>query len=587
MEQCRDFSDFLKYISSHYARPACMNALESGTWISYSTEEALRQIRYLALGLAHSGLPRGACVGLMALPSPRWTIVNLAVIAAGGVLVPFFPNISEDNFTFEVEQTGMHWIFVDRDLPNPVIEAHKGLFTHIVDLSKKGANSNVISYEKLCEQGSVIDQQQPQRFEELLSAMRSDDLASIIYTSGSTGQPKGVEHTQESLLGHLHAQPWDLYPDKDKYLSILPLAHIFGYTCNFLMLGWGVSIYYFNDHKNLGRVCQNLHPSIICVVPRILEKIYSSMLTRVHETGFLKRHIGQWAFNLANHEDDTLIKHLVHPLVDRLVYATLRKALGGSLRIVVSGGAPLSPHLNHFYQEIGVPIVEGWGLTEACPVTVNTPEKNKIGTVGVPFKGLQLKIAPDGEILVKGSLVMRGYHCNPELTAKAFDSDGWLHTGDKGEIDQNGFLTIHGRLKELFKTSTGEYVAPVPIEQTICKMPLIESAMVIAEGRKFVSCLLFPNKEVLDSLKASQKMRHLSDAEFLESPYIKKEMNKIINEINKHLNPWERIRDYRFVDHPATIESGELTPTLKIRREIVAKKYFPLIDSMYLEGANV
>ena len=311
------------------------------------------------------------------------------------------------------------------------------------------------------------------------------------------------------------------------------------------------------------------------------------MVAKVHEAGYIKSKIGRWAFNLANREEDSLFKQMVHPVVDRLVYSTLRQALGGSLRIVVSGGAPLNPHLNHFYQGIGVPVTEGWGMTEGCPVTVNPPYKNKIGTVGIPFKGVEIHTTLEGEILVRGSLVMRGYYRNPELTAKAIDADGWLHTGDKGTIDEEGYLTLHGRLKDLYKTSTGEYVAPVPIEQAICKAPLIEMAMVIAEGRKFASCLLFPNKEVLDQLKAAQGMTHQSDEEFLASPFVKKEMDQLLENLNPHLNHWEQIRSYRFVPHPPTVEAGELTPTLKIRREEVAKKYYQLIDSMYLEGANV
>jgi long-chain acyl-CoA synthetase len=214
---------------------------------------------------------------------------------------------------------------------------------------------------------------------------------------------------------------------------------------------------------------------------------------------------------------------------------------------------------------------------------VNTPSKNKEGTVGLPFKHTEVRIGPDEEVLVRGSLVMRGYYQNPELTAKTLDSEGWLHTGDRGEIDAEGFLTIKGRIKDLFKTSTGEYVAPVPIEQAICQAPLIEMAMVIAEGRKFASCLLFPNKEVLDSLKAAHHQTNLSDETFLEGDFVHQEMNKFFDKINEHLNHWEQIHAYRFVSHPATIESGELTPSMKIRRDIVAQKYQQLIDAMYTE----
>ncbi len=580
MEPWNSFSDFIRHISTHYSQAHCLNGLEEGKWHSYSTEEVLKEVRHLSLGLVARGLTKGTCVGLIALPSPRWTMVSMAVMVAGGVFVPLFPNVSDENFIFEIKQTGTHWIFVDRMLSIPIFEQHQGLFTDVFDL--KGD-----SYSELLELGEELDGKEPHKYQELCDALHPEDLASIIYTSGSTGQPKGAELTQRNILAHLTQHPWDLYPDKERYLSILPLAHIFGFTVNYLMLGFGVSIYYSNDIKSLGKVCQELHPTAMIVVPRLLEKLYAKMLSKVHEAGFIKRHIGQWAFDLANSEENNLIKHLAHPLVDKLVYHTLRNALGGSLRIVVSGGAPLNPHLNHFYQEIGVPIVEGWGMTEGCPITVNPPGKNKIGTVGVPLKGIDLKISPEGEVLVKGSLVMRGYYHNPELTAQFLDADGWLHTGDKGEIDAEGYLTLHGRLKELFKTSTGEYVAPVPIEQLICKAPLIEMAMVIAEGRQFASCLLFPNKEVMESLKVSQKMENLSDEEFLKSSFVKGEMERLFAGLNSHLNHWEQVRAYRFVSHPPSIEAGELTPTLKIRRNEVTKRYEQLINSMYLNEVNV
>ena len=272
MEPWNNFSQFLEYIGTHYSNPHCLNGIEKGQWRAYSTEEVLRQVRHLALGLKMSGLPKGECVGLIALPSPRWTIAALAVIMAGGVVVPLFPNISDENFTFEVEQTGMHWIIVDRELTIPIFDQHRALFTHVVDLSSRKDHPNCISYELISNQGAVRDHEQPESYASLMADSQADSLASIIYTSGSTGLPKGVEHTQRSLLGHLHAHPWELLPDKDRNLSILPLAHIFGYTTNLLLLGWGVSIYYSNDIKNLGRVCQEVHPTILSVVPRPVGK---------------------------------------------------------------------------------------------------------------------------------------------------------------------------------------------------------------------------------------------------------------------------------------------------------------------------
>jgi long-chain acyl-CoA synthetase len=417
--------------------------------------------------------------------------------------------------------------------------------------------------------------------------IKEDDLAAIIYTSATTGTPKGVELTHKSLVRHLYDIPFELKAGVSRYLSILPLAHIFGHSLNLIAFAWGASIYYSNDIKNLGAVFQQIHPTITVVVPRLLEKVYMKMQAAVQASGFMKRHIGQWAFDLANQEEDSLLKHLAHPIVDKIVYSHLRASLGGCLEAVISGGAPLNPHLNKFYQEIGVPIFEGWGLTEACPITVNFLGANKLGTVGKPFKGVELKISPQGEVLVRGSLTMNGYFKNPEASARALDEEGWLHTGDKGEIDQEGYLKLHGRLKEIFKTSTGEWVAPVPIEQIICQAPLIEMAMVIAEGKKFVSCLLFPNKDVLNHLKAAHNASEVSDEEFLNSEFVREEMDRLFEKINLHLNHWEQIRAYRFISHPPSIEAGEMTPSMKLRRDVIMKKYRHQIDAMYPQEATL
>ncbi len=587
MVPCNNFVELFDYISSQYANPKALNFCEKGNWYAISTQEMIEKIRYLTNGLIRLGVKRGDKIGLMAYPSPSWTIINFAVILSGGVLVPLFPNLSEENLVHEVTQTEMKMIFVDRKEPIPMFDRHRDLFSTVIEIASETQDETAIPYEQLMEMGKQYEEQNPEAFEQAKKAIHDDDLAAIIYTSATTGTPKGVELIQKNLTRHLCDIPLEIKAEQSRYLSILPLAHIFGFSLNLIMLQFGASIYYFNDLKSIGAACREIHPTILVVVPRILEKVYAKMQAAVQEAGFMKRHLGQWAFDLANQETDSLIKYLIHPLVDRIVYFNLREALGGSVEGVISGGAPLNPHLNHFFQEIGVPIYEGWGLTEACPITVNNKEVNKIGTVGRPFKDFELKIDDNGEVLVKGSLVMRGYYKNPDATASALDGDGWLHTGDKGEIDKDGFLTLHGRLKELYKTSTGEWVAPVPIEQMICQAPLIETAMVIAEGRKFASCLLFPNKEVLDSLKATHEASHLSDDEFLNSEFVRGEMDRLFESLNKHLNRWEQIHAYCFIPHSPTIESGEMTPSMKLRRDVIMQKYEHLIDAMYPEEAKV
>jgi len=464
-----------------------------------------------------------------------------------------------------------------------LILKHRGLFEKIISFADNGNEETIYGWEQIISLGRELAKEQPDRYRQLAQDVRDDDLATIIYTSGSTGVPKGVELTHKNLISLVHSEAFYWDPRIDRYLCVLPLAHVFGRSLNLLMIGWGVSIYYWNDLKNVGAIFREIQPTVTVVVPRLLEKIYAKMLINIHQASFIKRKIGLWAFNLAGTKKKTFLQRLLYPLADKLVFSALRKSLGNKLRIVICGGAALDSQICRFFIEIGVPIYEGWGLTEAATVTVNKPGQTKIGSVGPPLPPMELKISEEGEVLVNGPIVMQGYHLNPEATAKVIDSEGWLHTGDRGSIDSDGFLTILGRIKDLYKTSTGEYIAPVPIEQALCKTPLIDMAMVVGDGRKFASCLLFPNLEVVESLKASHKQTHVSTEEFLNREFIQQEMEKLLNTINTHLNHWEQIHAYRFVLDAPTIESGMLTPSMKIRREVVATKYKELIDSMYSE----
>lgn len=585
MEQWMSCVNIFK-LMENYSNPKALNEFVRGQWRPWSTKQVLEAVRYLALGLTSLGIKRGDFVGILSTPSPRWTIANYAIQVAGAVAVPIFPNISEENFLYEVKETGLKHIFVEHLQPIAHCDKHADLFKNVIEMSEWIAEPGCLTFDQLIARGKEISVERPELYDQLINKITAEDLAAIIYSSATTGLPKGVMLTQKNLHAHMYEMPIAL-DETTRYLSILPLAHIFGYSLNILHLGYGASIYYFNDHKNIGKACKEIHPTVVAVVPRLLEKIYARILAGLQEASYMKRQLGQWAFDMANHDHDTLLDPVFRPLADKLVYSRIRESLGGELIAMISGGAPLDPHLNNFYQRVGIPVFEGWGMTEACPITVNEPEHNKVGTVGRVFDGFEIKTSPEGEILVKGTGVMKGYYKNPELTAKALDSEGWLHTGDKGVIDAEGFLTIIGRIKELYKTSTGEYIAPVPIEQEICKAPLIEMAMIIAEGRKYVSALLFPNQEILESLKAAHNNSQMSNEEFLNSPFVRNEMDKLFDELNKHHNHWEQVRAYCFVPHPPSIEEGEMTPSMKLRRDVIIKKYAHLIDALYPQEATV
>ncbi len=576
-------SEVLLYLQNAYQNPRALNDLVNGEWVSISTQEMLQQIKEISLGLIAIGIKPGQKIAILAFPSALWTITDMAIMLSGAISVPIFPNISEENFIFEVKQTGARIVFMISNIPDTLTK-HKELFDKVICLNFMCDDLNAIPLEKLREMGRKKAQEEPLKYQELLEALKADDLATIIYTSGSTGIPKGAEISQHALTALVTFEGFAWNPEKDIYLNILPLAHVFGRMLNFCLVAWGVSVYYLNDVKLLSLVCQTIHPTILVLVPRLLEKIYAKLIANVDHAGFLKKTIGHWAFDLANDEhDDSLFKQVLHPIADKVVYSTIREAFGGGLRIIICGGASLNPHLAHFFIDIGLPIYEGWGLTEAATVCVNYPGNRKIGTVGKPLPGMQIKIGSDGEVLVNGPILMKGYHKNEDATKEAFNEKGWLRTGDKGTIDSDGYLTLIGRLKEMLKTSTGEYVVPIPIEQALAKAPLVDMAMIVAEGRKYTTCLLFPDMEILRKLKENHGYAHMSDADFLNTPAIGKEMMKLIDQINKHLNKSEKILDFRFVPHPPSIEKGELTPSMKIRRDAVEAKYRELINSMYPE----
>ena len=574
MKEWTSVSDIIYHVRT-LTNPKALNEDKQGEWVSISSEEALLKIEYLTLAFDELGIKKGDSVGIMSPPCIEWTLINMALLIKGAVVVPLFPNISEENFLFEIKETQTHLIFVKHHYPIPILDSHGELFKKIVEMGQ---------LDELYERGKKLALETPKKFDELLQQVKENDLCTIIYTSATTGMPKGVMLTQRNLVGHLFDIPV-VVDTNARYLNIIPLAHIFGYTLNALLFGWGGGIYYSADPKNFVNDCKAVKPTLTAVVPRLLEKLRLGFVEKINSAKGLKKIIGSKALEVAYSKEPGWLYRALFPIWDKLIYSKIRAALGDSFKMVISGGAPLDPRLNYFYQNLGIPVREGWGLTEACPVTVNSiePGANKVGTVGPPFNGWKIRIGADGEVLVKGSGVMLGYHNNPELTAKAIDDDGWLHTGDKGTIDKDGYLTILGRIKELYKTSTGEWVAPVPIEQMLCNSPFIEQAMVIAEGRKFASALLFPNLEVLERLKKENNATHLSNDEFLNTPLIKQKVADHIEEINNHLNHWEQVHAFRFIATPPSIEAGEMTPSMKLKREVVRNKYQHLIDAMYAE----
>lgn len=585
MQKVKTIHDaLLKLENFPNSNPKLLGYLDDDEWKYFSTEETLEFITRAAYSLAALGFKKGEKLGILAPPSPEWTILDFAISSIGLVSVPIFPNISEENFLFEVKQTEIKTIFFAGPLAWDLVKANRQLFDRVVDMEGSVKGSEAISFHDFLKIGEELRREQPDLVLRLRNTIKPTDVASIVYTSGSTGVPKGTVLTHQGLVAPIDVDGFQ-WNDKetDVYLSILPLAHIFGRNLNFASVGNNATTCYLQDPKTIVQACSVLHPTFFAVVPRILEKIYAKIQAKIQNSSPLKKTIGQWAFDLANDESHNgFYKNIMHAIADKAVYKAFREAVGGKARIMITGGAALNPHLYHFFEEIGFPILQGWGLTEACPISINLPNAKKTNSCGRPILGNQVKLGENNELLVKGPVCMIEYFKNPEATAKVIDKDGWIHTGDAGVIDDDGFITIVGRIKEMFKTSTGEYIVPVPIEQAIARIPLIDVALVVAEGRKYATALIFPDFEALTKLKADHNLTHLSDEEFLQSDFVRNQMKQVLDSVNENLNRWEKILDYRFVLHHLTIESGELTPSMKVKRDVLEKKFAPIIDTMYV-----
>ncbi|MDP1835715.1 MAG: long-chain fatty acid--CoA ligase [Chlamydiales bacterium] len=580
------FSDMLRHIESNFSNPKALNYQDpQGAWRSESTETYIEKVKFLALGLIKRGLKAGERVGIMSKPCPGWTIADLAIVMAGGVVVPLFGNLSSENLTYQVEQTGIKTLFVAGEQEWMKCLRFRDLFPQIISLDPDHDEAGAISLREVLEAGEKYERTKPDLWFQLVDAAKPDSIATIIYTSGSTGRPKGVQLTQRNLVGLINQDPFNWNPTGDRYLSFLPLAHIFARALNFIILQSGMSIYYLEDPKALVPACYQVRPTVMVLVPRLLEKFKSKLVLRIHETGWILGRIGGWALRLAEKENDNWWIRAQRWLADKLIYGSFRKVFGGSVRLIASGGAKLNPSLYAFFVNMGFPLYEGWGMTEACPISCNNLAGRKIGSVGRPFEGIEVRVGENNELQVRGVIVTPGYYQNDAETEKALDSEGWLHTGDQGSIDEDGFITIIGRVKDLLKTSTGEWVAPLPIEQELSKLNLVDQAIVIAEGHSYCTCLLFPDHEALFGLKAAYAMSELSDEAFLDRPEIQEEISRHIRLINHRLNHWEEIHDYRFVLDPLTIEGGDLTPTLKVRRNVLTEKYADIINAMY-QGAH-
>lgn len=578
-------SDLISYQATKFKNQRLLNFKENGKWISFSSQEFLEKSFYFACGLREIGFVKGQTFAIFAYQNPLWLIADYGAILAGGITVPIFYNISKENLLFEIKDADVKFIFADQNIL-PHEEALKSLAVKIISYNIE--NKNYISLEDLILLGKKAAEARKYNLESFIKSAKEDELATIIYTSGSTGTPKGVELTHKNLISQIIAtkEVFPLNSNSDKVLSFLPLAHVFERMVMSFYITQGIEIYFVDDVKKLGNFLQEVQPTLMTVVPRMLEKIFAKIKEGVDCANFAKKFIGQKAVQYAflNHENQasSCKNKIIRKLFDVLVYKKFRHAMGGKMRMVICGGAALSQELELFYNNIGINLYCGYGLTETSPVlATNCPKAHKLGTIGKKFPGVELRIIDDGELLARGANVMRGYHNQPQKTAETI-IEGWIRTGDLAQIDNEGFVKIIGRKKELFKTANGKYVSPVPIEQKLMQeLGFLSGVVIVAEGKKFVSALLFPEFDLLKNFKAKLNCQERNNEEFLQSTNLQTFIEAGIAKVNAGLDHAEKVQKFAIISTPISTQNGEITPSMKLKRNVIEEKFKNVIEGFY------
>jgi long-chain acyl-CoA synthetase len=567
-----------------------------GAWREISSEEFRRAVEELSAGLVALGTRPGDRVAILSENRPEWAFADLAALAAAAVDVPIYPTLTAEQVLYNVSDSGSSVAFVSTaDQARKLLEVRGRAQTlqHVVQMDEPAA-PDAVSLSSVRERGRAALAADPQQVRRRAATVRPDDVATIIYTSGTTGEPKGVMLTHANIVSNVEAVQFLGLRADDLALSFLPLCHIFERMAGYYtILRGGASIAYAEGFDKVADNMAEVAPTIMCSVPRLYEKMYARIRERVAAEPRLRRQIFHWAVDVGRRRYAAEMRGqapgpwlaLQARIADRLAFAKIRARTGGRLRVFVSGGAPLAPKIAEFFGAAGLPILEGYGLTETSPViTCNRPGRTRLGTVGIPLEGVEVRIGGDGEILTRGPNVMKGYYNKPQATAEALDADGWFHTGDVGQIDAEGFLAITDRKKDLIVTSGGKKVAPQPIENLLKADPFIAEVVMVGDRRHFPSALVVPNFANLERWAGEQGLRWSSREELLGRPEVVGFYEKRIADRSKQLARFEQIKKITLLPREFSLEAGELTPTLKVKRRVVEQRYKDVIDRMY-EGA--
>jgi long-chain acyl-CoA synthetase len=581
-----------------YAKPDALNHKSAGKWIHISAEAFSERLRHIALGLADLGVQTGDRVALLSENRPEWSIVDLAILSLGAINVPIYTTQAVEQVQYILEDSGARLLFVSgRKVFKHAAAGIRNVATleGLVFFDSEAAEGieNAITLEDLEGRGREREREDADAYDAFVNSVRGDDVATIIYTSGTTGEPKGVMLTHDNFLSNILSISSVLpITHEDVALSVLPLSHIFERTVFYVFCCTGVSVYYAASFDQVGEHLNEVRPTIMTAVPRLFEKVYQRIVKKGMSAGGWKTKLFAWALEVGQRHAELKDKResvpplleIKHDIANHLVFSKWRAGVGGRLRYFVSGGAPLSPTLSLAFWAADIPILQGFGMTETCIVSANRPDNNKIGSVGLVFPGIDVRIAHDGEILVRGPNVMRGYYNHPEAT-EAVMQDGWFQTGDVGRMDEEGHLFITDRKKDLFKLSNGKYVAPQLVESLIKQSELVNQVVVIGAGRKQPVALIVPEWEALAAaMSAAGESKPPTRAQWSTNAAAIKLVQREVAQLTKTLADYERVRRVALLPEEFSIDSGEMTPTLKIKRRVVDEKYGQLIEELYGGG---
>jgi len=590
---CQLFSNTLK----EYPRDDLILYKKEGKYVPVSTEEFGNKVKYFSLGLKELGLNPEDKLVILSETRPEWVMTDIATLCAGGVTVPVYPSLIPEQIKYITDNSDATIVvYSDSEQGSKIKEIRSELHKvrHYITFESQ-ALEGVLTFDQVLEKGKKIFEESPDLFDKAASRATPDKLASILYTSGTTGVPKGVMLTHSNFVSNVKGVTDVIeFTNEDTVLSWLPLSHSFERIATYTYLYKGCSIAYAEDMLSVGQNLPEVRPTVVIGVPRLFEKVYSNVMDNVLASPPLKRKIFFWAIKVGREfgqrtlrgESIPRLLEFKRKMAHKLVFSKIIAKTGGRIRFFVSGAAPLSKDIAELFYAMGLIVLEGYGLTETSPViTINRLEKIKFGSVGPPIPDVEVKIAEDGEILARGPNIMRGYYKMEDETREAI-KDGWFYTGDIGYLDEDGFIVITDRKKDIIVTAGGKNVAPQPIENALKINTYVADVLVIGDKRKFMSALIVPNFEKLEEYASFNKIPYETRLDLIKKEEIVKFLEAEVDRATPNFASYEKIKKIALLDKEFTIADGEITPTFKIKRSFVEKKYQDIIDALYVEGGG-